>query len=319
MTNLKEQISNKDSFASKGLYDESSGKDQERKVFLGFLKRLQLGHCETLSGERPDFTLNFSFNGKKASIGCEITFYYSDKCSLGSSQQRFVKKWKKFAKHLRVALDKEGQEYKYLYGAIHFKNPDFEIMDKFDNDEFVAQIVYAVRNKQNRHNLSRFGKSTLPLLAKHVNRIYLRDTSPQPDVLWWPSHLQTGEVKTSSATLIDIVREKNRVGITYEWGNVDEKWLLIYGGAAGIADMIVLPSDFNADKLPNTCFDRIYIWDKFFESIHEIYPHICEVFSPEVKVLHRKLYSSIIRPFIISPKVQKSLKGTSLKWTPVKK
>ncbi|MFA6414100.1 MAG: hypothetical protein WCW53_15565 [Syntrophales bacterium] len=307
MTTSKEQKISKNSFASKGLYDESFGKEQERKVLLGFLKRLQLGYYEAIAGERPDFTLNFSFDGQAASIGCEITFYYADKGSRGSAQQRFVKQWKKFAKSLRAKLDEEGQENKYLYGAIHFKNSDFTIMDRFDNDVFISQIVLAVRNRKNKQNIRRFERDVFSLLAEYVDHIYLMDTTPELGVLWWPSHLQSGEVDDPTQSLIEILEEKNKVGRTYDWGSVSEKWLLIYSEASGIADMAVLPSDFSNDQLPKTCFDRVYIWDRFFGSIHEIYPNFFEVFSVQAKVLHRRLYSRIVRPFILSPNGNKDV------------
>lgn len=297
---------NKNDFASKGLYDESSGKEQERKVLLGFLKRLQLGYYEAIDGERPDFTLNFSSNAKKTSIGCEITFFYADKGSRGSTQERFMKQWKKFAKSLRAELDKEGQEYTHLYEAIHFKNPDFNIMDRFDNNDFVSQIVLAVKNRKNKEDLRHFEKDALPLLAEHVDHIYLRDTTPEPGVLWWPSHLQAGEVGDPTASLVKIIEEKNVVGSTYDWGNVAEKWLLIYSGASGITDMIIFPSDFSTDQLPRVCFDRVYIWDRFFESIHEIYPNFCEVVSARSNVLYKRLYSPFVRPFILTPNGRKT-------------
>jgi hypothetical protein len=297
---LKKQKINKNSFASKGLYDESSGKEKERIVLLGFLKRLQLGYYEVIPRERPDFILNFSCNELTTSIGCEITFYYSDKGTKGSSQERFLKQWKKFAKALRDELDRLGQEYKYLYGAIHFKNPDFTIMDSFNSEEFITQIVAAVKNRKNRYILRRFKKDVLPLLAKHVDHIYLRDTAPELGVLWWPSHLQSGEVEDPTATIDEIIQIKNVVGNTYDWAGVDEKWLLIYGGAAGITDMIILNSDFRSNQLPKVCFDRVFIWDRFFKSIHEIYPNFCEVFSTKSKVLYKRLYSPVVRPFILS-------------------
>ncbi len=220
----------KNNFSSKGLYDDSSGKEQEIKVLHGFLKRLQLDHYEVIAGERPDFTVNFALNGQNVSVGCEITYYFADKGSRGSAQARFVRQWKKFAKSLRVALDNEGQKYKHLYGAIHFNDPDFNIMDRFDNAAFISQIVFAVKHTRSKEHLSNFRKDVLPLLAEHVDHIYLRDTTPETGVLWWPSHLQSGEVPDPTANLLEIMQEKDAVGHAYNWGNVAEKWLLIYSG-----------------------------------------------------------------------------------------
>lgn len=292
----------KHSLASKGLYDDSSGKGQEVKVLHGFLQRLQLGHYKAIAGERPDFTLNFGLDGQNVSVGCEITHYFADKGSRGSGQARFVGQWKKFAKSLRAELDKEGQRYKHLYGAIHFNNPDFDIMDRFDNAALISEIVFAVKDTKSKQHLSNFEKAVLPLLAEHVNHIYLMNTTPESGVLWWPSHLQSGEVPDPTTSLIEIVQEKNAVGHAYDWGNVAEKWLLIYSGAAGIADMVVLPPDLKVSQtLGKLCFDRVYVWDRFFESIDEIFPKVSKLFSAESNVLYRKLYPTAVRPFILSP------------------
>lgn len=302
MKTAKEQKALKYKLASKGLYDDSSGKKQETSVLNGFLEKLQLGHYKVIPGERPDFTLKFGFNRQSVSVGCEITYYFADKGAHGSAQARFVHQWKKFAKSLRVALDREGQQYKHLYGSMLFNDPDFNIMDRFDSSALISEVVIAVKNAKSAQFIRKFDKDVFPLLAAHIGHIYLRDTTPEIGVLWWPSHLQVGEIPDSTANLVKIVNRKNMTGRDYDWGDADEKWLIIYSGADGIADMIGLRLDPGIPQtLGRLCYDRVYVWNKFFESIDEIYPEFVNVFSVESKVLRRRNYPPAVRSFILSP------------------
>ncbi len=292
----------KDSLASKGLYDNSTGKEKELKVLNGFLQRLQVGHHTIIPGERPDFFLNFSFGDYNASLGCELTYYFADKKKYGSAQARFVRQWKYFANSLRAALDAEGEKYKYLYGAIHFNNSDFHVLDRFGRKALITEIIVAIGESVETSNISNFNKVKFPLLAEHVDHIYLRTTFPETGILWWPSHLQSGTVNDPTHRLLEIIEEKNTAGFSYEWNNVDEKWLLIYSAAEGTSDMAVLQSDPEiCNQLGKIRFDKVYLWSKFFESIDEIYPDFVNIFSPSLDVLHRKLYSPFIRPFILEP------------------
>jgi len=299
---MKEFQGLKHMLASKGLYDDSRGKELENKVLIGFLRRLQFGYYQIIQGERPDFTLNFSRSGyPEISVGCEITYYFSDKDHFGSKQARFVNQWKRFAKKLRAELDKSNQEY--LYGAIHFKNPDFKIMDKFDNSAFISEIVNIMHNKvDDKHAVRDFNEHIYPLLAQHVDHIYIKDTAPEIGTLWWPSHLQSGKIPDPTNRLIEIVSEKNMIGREYNWGSVADKWLIIYSGVDGVSDMVGQYDNPNIRReLGLLCFDRVYLWNKYFESIDEIYPQFHNVFSKESKVLHRGSYPSVVRSFIMGP------------------
>ena len=91
----------KETLASKGLYTKSTGKQKEKELLKGFLLRLQLGHCNVVSHERPDFILEFSRAENSATIGLEITDYFIDIEHYGSTQARFMYKWKKLAQSIR--------------------------------------------------------------------------------------------------------------------------------------------------------------------------------------------------------------------------
>jgi len=228
----------KDSLASKGLYDDSSGKERELKILEGFMQRLQFSSFKITAGESPDFLLNFSLNEYSATVGCEITFYFADDQKHGSAQARFIHQWKNFAKSLREELNTQNKEFEFLYGAIHFSYPSFEILDQIDQHAFIQEIIRAVKEKKDVENIENYNVEHFPLLATHVHHIYLMNTRPETRTLWWPAHLQAGGIVDPIDRLIEIVKVKNSGAYKYDWKGASEKWLLIYSGTEGLLDLV---------------------------------------------------------------------------------
>jgi hypothetical protein len=292
----------KASLASKGLYNDESKKEKERRVLQEFLQRLQLRYYNIDDRERPDFILQFSHEEWQTSVGCELTHYFMDNGDRGAPEARFVRQWRRFAKSLRAALDSEGGQYRYYYGAIHFRVSSFDVFDRVDSDGLVAEIVRAAKTADGVGPLANFDIKTSPILAQHVHHIYVKDTAPETGIIWWPAHLQTGVIADPRERLVEIVKDKNTKAATFNWNGANEKWLLIYSESGGISDSVGPYADPEIRKyLGRLAFDRVYVWNKFMESIEEIYPGFVTIFDVRSKVLHRSLYPLAIRPFIIGP------------------
>jgi len=289
--------------ASKGLYDDSSGKAKEKMVILEFLRRLQLGNCHIVDNERPDFLLNFSSNERQVSVGVELTYYYADNTKRGSRQAEFQRQWKKFAKSLRERLDNEGGRYPYLYGAVHFHNSRFDLFKHVDGDKLIAEIIATIKACDgSTEPLSTFDIEKSPILAEHVHHIFLKDTAPERGIFWWPAHLQSGMIADPRQRLIEITADKNAKAKTFDWKSANEKWLLIYSESEGICDMVGIYSDPEIfSNLGDLTFDRVYVWNKYFETIEEIYPAFVTIFSVASEVLHRSAYPPAVRPFVFGP------------------
>lgn len=165
-----------------------------------------------------------------------------------------MRQWKKFARALRAQLDAEGREYKCLWGAIHFNKPNFDILDKFDDGAFISEIVSAVKGAKRAPHIRDFNSEDFPLLAEHVNHIYLKDTTPETEILWWPAHLQSGVVQDPRNRLVEIVEDKNASAGKYDWNAASEKWLLIYSASDGISDMVGPATSFLIECMFGTSF-----------------------------------------------------------------
>jgi hypothetical protein len=304
---MKRQKPLKEALASRTLYDELSGKEKEIDVLEGFLKRLQLAAHQIDSSERPDFFIHFNQDGHQATIGCELTFYYSDSfqdtSKAGSAGARFFNQWKQFAKRLREVLDTTGSGLEHLYGAIFFREPGLDALDKLDIDRFLEEVVEVVVENSDVSNLSsieQFDVNKYPILFQNVKRINLRNTAPETGILWWCAHLKSGPVDDPVPGLLAVIDEKNKKSQTYEWNSADERWLIIFAKAEILADSVLPFSDPKiSDYFDRIGFDRVFLWNKFFETISEIYPNYVNVFNAASQVLYSKDYPVIVRPFII--------------------
>ncbi len=247
--------------------------------------------------------MTFSSEECQVTVGCELTNYYAGSEKRGSPQARFQRQWKKFSKSLRERLDNEGEMYRYLYGAIHFHAAGFALFDGIDSNALTAEIIAAVKKVDSvQFPLANFNFNESPILATHVHHIYLKNTAPETGILWWPAHLQSGRITDPRDRLIEITKGKNAKAKTYDWKSASEKWLLIYSESEGISDMVGLYTDPEIRaNLGQLVFDRVYVWNKFLESIDEIYPNFITLFKADSNTLHRKIYPLLVRPFIFGP------------------
>jgi len=211
----------KEELASRALYDHRSGKELERHILEGFLARLQVMSYKVEDSERPDFRITFG-NGQVI-VGCELTMFNSDSPlgaqKGGSMERRLHSQWKKFSASLRKELD--GNGLLYIYGAVHFADPSLHIFDDFDPKDLQRELVRLCTKvcltRGVVKTIDSFDDIEYPILSKSVHSIYLRDCYPETGILWWCGHLQTGEVKDPTDTLIQVIAAKAAKASSYEW------------------------------------------------------------------------------------------------------
>ena len=268
----------KDSLASKALPSFlQSKKESEKAIMQGFLERIGIQQFTLTERERPDFEISIPLENDHVTIACELTDFATDKKSYGSGDRRFQKLWLSFAEALRRRLQNEGLSH--YYGAIHFKTPDRTKLPA-KNEVLIEEIVQAVKQciPHNQNNGSFTIKPAgFPTLEQHIEHIYIKNTTPEHDILWWCAHLQTGEmslVDTINGIQNSIV-DKNNSANSYQWPDSKEKWLLVYAPSRGIHDTAFIESsveEVEKIKFQSACFDRIFLWDKWGENVYQLYP-----------------------------------------------
>ncbi len=294
----------RDDLAFRHLYEDEVGKAQEQSIIEGFLARLHIRPYTLQSAERPDFVISFG-NGSVV-VGCEVTLFDSDssatKKGVGSEERRFYNQWKRFAKKLRQRLDREGGQLLYLFGTIDFKTPSLDVLDDVSWNQLIEEITQVAKSNQETGIMPpTFDAHSHPLLAKIVDHIFLHNYYPDTGLLWWCSHLQSGTVGDPNNALIRSVQEKSAKAKQYDWGLAQEKWLIIYAHASGLSDVAVLGEDPSVSrKVDNIPFTHIFLWDRFSENIHELYPEFRIIFGNArdiyVNRLPRAVQSFLIRP-----------------------
>jgi len=281
--------------ASKILYKEIHGKDEEKRALEAVLERLCIKTEKIIDSERPDFFVNLK-SGKY--FCCEVTQYFGDtKKRKGSRQKTLLRNWIQFTKNLLKKL--KAKKLNHFYGAIHFKSSTLESFQKINKTNLIDEIVKVLEANKNYKKgfLKDFEKNTFPILHSTVEQIYICNIRPEKNALWWHASLQSGTVVDAFEPIINIVKNKNELIEKYDCKNAIETWLVIYAEATVVSNTLFV-SDW--EKLHKTIkqsknkFDRIIIWDKFSEKIHEVFP------SHKIILEYPNLYIKRIPAFLQS-------------------
>lgn len=254
-------------------------KQDEEEVIRGFLSRIGLTEPGLESRERPDFLVDAR---GRVRIACEVARYFSDEGSRGSIERRFFRLWTDFALSLKRRLSEEGMGH--MYGAIHFR--DANRIEIPPEKAFMEEIIRALRSPYHGEVVGAFEPANFPILASTVDHICVRDTSPECGILWWCAHLQSGLVESSAHILWNQVEKKDEEASSYEWPECREKWLVIYAAARGLADCA--PKIDSSQPTPRVAhFDRVFFWDRFFETIYQLAPSVLTVLEYPKLYIHR--------------------------------
>jgi hypothetical protein len=263
-------------------------KEEEQEILSNFLTRLQYLPTVIDPREQPDFEVEIN----NRQIGIEVTKYYADFTKRGSKTQQKISEWKKFAESLKSKLSTVDSEWTYLYGAIHFRERKFNYGQLLNENYFdqLAQLIKSVGIKRTDEKTVDILASQFPLLAEHIESIYLRDTYPENIYLWWDSSLQSGQVIQNESALKVIVDKKEESSKKYKQ-DYFQKWLVIYAGGLGLHDMfnssnqstsrqgkvfmvnISEPPREDLFEIKSDYFSHIFVWDKFTEKIIQIAPY----------------------------------------------
>lgn len=273
---------------------KTNTKEEELEITRQFLARLKYSPTSIRESEKPDFEVEIN----EKLIGIEITKYYSDFTKRGSETQRKISEWKKFAENLKAKISSVESNYRYLYGAIHFNDNNFDYKDLLE-EKYLNELIGFIGSvglKRGEQKTLEIVKGKFPLLAEHMESIFLWDTHPESEYLWWDSSLQSGNVIKNDLAIQAIGEKKENASKNYKF-NYYQKWLIIYAGGLGLHDMFINSSqptirqgEIYLTKLPNSeidsvleiksnYFTHIMIWDKFTEKIFQLFPYNKKLFD----------------------------------------
>jgi hypothetical protein len=259
---------------------KTDSKEEETEIVGGFLTRLQYTPQSVTLHEKPDFEI--VLNDKQ--IGIEVTKYYSDYTLKGSKLQQKLSEWKRFAEKLRSKLLTVDKGYVYLYGSIHFCNEDVNYSELL-NDNYINELVILLQSidlERTEQKTVKIQADKFPNLSRHIESIFFRDTYPEDVYLWWDSSLQSGQVLHNESSLKFIIDKKEESSKKYKKHYL-QKWLIIYAGGKGLQDIFDRDSQNSyansSIEISTDYFSHIYVWDKFTETIFQVYPYYKKIFD----------------------------------------
>lgn len=273
---------------------ESDTKKEEENILRGFITRLEYNNYTVVSSECPDFELHLKGN----CIGVEVTKYYSDYSKSGSKTHQKIVEWKRYAEKFKEILEKIDSSYNYLYGAIHFLSKNNSYKSLFTREIIDEFILLIKNNKLNAaEKITVAVEQTLyPRLGRYVSSIFLVNTYPDTNSLWWDASLQSGSIMKSGNAFRYIVERKNFSSKKYK-PDYFQKWLIIYAGGTGLHDIyvvgagnnyrqgklriteIIAPEATESEVYTSDYFTHIFLWDKFTEIIYQYYPYYKKIFD----------------------------------------
>jgi hypothetical protein len=269
-------------------------KEEEIEILNELLIRLEYSPTKIISNECPDFEIELF----EKLIGVEVTKYFSDFTKKGSKSQKNLSEWKRFAEQLKTKLSAIESNLIYLYGAIHFHDKRVNYRELLNHDYIneLVNLIESVGLKRTEEVTVKITAEGFPYLGKYIESIYFKDVYPEKDYLWWDGSLQSGSVISNKSAVQHIIDKKNQKAKKYK-SNYFQKWLLIYAGGLGLAD-IFIETDRNfirqggiylvelsdeqlltSNKIASDYFTHIIIWDKFTENIFLIFPYFKKIFD----------------------------------------
>jgi hypothetical protein len=269
---------------------------EERRLLDAFLQRLGLTPDQIEKSECPDFFLRFGSGDSSVNLGCELVRFETN--SDGVTTLGHANRWKRFAELLRTALHAAGI---HIYGAVHphrRANADFEDL-LADKTKVIKELLGLLqRTRVVEGSIDGFDSSLEPTLAAFVSRIYIRSTSSDAPELWWYSPLQTGSVADPWPVLRDIIAKKSEKATSWNWGEVDERWLIVVGEAQALSDTMGLLGPAKEGP-PTSSFTRVFARDAFSEKIYQILPVFGTVYELRSvgAVVRMCLYPSCVARF----------------------
>ena len=276
-----------------------ANKDQENRIISGVLDRLGLAGFELIMRERPDALADFRDADGPVRLGCEIQTLQGDSCTSGSPLREFESRWVQCVARVRETLHADGRLVPYC--TVRFRDRSYASLRGVRNDQLVSELVVCGRRLRHASSLT-FPQADTPQLNSLLTEIRVVDRDDQ-GCLWWPAHLQSGEVPSLDSATVDALRTKGALAASYEWHGSDERWLLLVAEARGLTDLIGgarkidLPADLT---LP---FTWVLVWDRFSEDLWTIHPDYAVICDGHKQLRRADLLPDRVRRFCTAGEV----------------
>lgn len=268
-------------------------KEREKYLIRGFVKRLGYRIIRAQWQERPDAVLTLCMNGERIRVGIEQTEYFSDAPAGDPSPTGGLAEFWTFVIRSIERRTARKPELKSALVNVRFQECVGLPKDREQRVEMATRLAkelvgFVSESLPNQGNgphpcTIRVFPDTYPMLRCILRTIRIavtRDGHRQfARTTWTCSNIVTGHVAFQFDHVQSIVDQKARKSKTYEWGNPDERWLLITASGNTVAQSTgpsMAWSKMDSKELRNRCpkspFDRIWFWDYADDWHLELWP-----------------------------------------------
>ncbi|MFH1421508.1 MAG: hypothetical protein ABIH42_02165 [Planctomycetota bacterium] len=275
-------------------YRDIQKKYQENRLVSGLLLRLGFTGTKIILNERPDALVDFSdANAASTRLGCEICSLQGDCGARGSKLREFHSRWIKIMERVVTALSSHNTIVPYC--TVFFRNSSYSCLSDIRDCKLVSEFVIAGQHLCETPKLT-FPNNDMPNLSLILSEIRVVESDGN-GLLWWPAHLKSGENPILDDAIVEAVKAKSKIAVSFDWKNAAEKLLLLIAEGRGLTDVIGEARKVNLPSYLKIPFTWILVWDRFSEDIWSLFPRYAEICDGEKKVRRSQFIPLKLRKF----------------------
>ena len=266
-------------------------KEYERLVICDFLRSMGYSVSRPVWRERPDAVLTVRRGGIVTRVGIEHTDYYADTCpGQPSPGADLVALWDEVQTSLARRIG-QRKSLAHTTGLVTLKAQRPPFPHKAQQRTLVArelaadlvQVALANSLAAGEERLITTWPTACGILGRYVKRIRLwqRDSSLRfdPRFNWRCANASAARVGIVVPYVVEAVARKTAKARSYNWGAIDERWLLLTAGAKTVFQGGGRHPDhvnWSQAGLRSTCaksgFDRIFVWEHVHRWCKPLWP-----------------------------------------------
>lgn len=243
-------------------------KKQEIAAVLGVLRSLGLSGFQIKGNDSPDALVDFSDAEGGLRLACEVrTLHNDERLSSGSELEEFNSRWVRIMERVIATLRSDGTTVPYC--SVSFLNQSYSCLKGMSDQVIMSELIIA-GGRLRTNAIVAFPQPDMPTLNSTLKEIRVLHADGQ-GLLWWPTHLKSGEVPQMATAIVEAVKAKGKIAASFDWKGAEEKLLLLVAQARGLTDIIGHAREFDI-PLESSPFTWILVWDKFSLDVWTIFP-----------------------------------------------
>ena len=253
-------------------------KECEQLLIREFVGHLGYRISNPVWQERPDSLLTLSRGNRRKRVAIEHTEYFNDTVA---GQRSPLTPIDDFWKDVQASLARRISHRRHLTGITANVKLKSDLSIQGSSPELARQLAKELVNFMEAHQVRqsevlRFRCRDFhgyPTLVSMLSSLWLLrgtdDAVPASRCCWICANITTGYIRLNLKYIKSSIKNKNKKATGYNWGNANEKWLLIAASSSNLSNNAGPASQkvnwVDPELLGLCCeslFDRIVFWER---------------------------------------------------------